>query len=232
MAFSQIATSVSILSSGLKGYNAISLTNFVASAQSLIASGSAVEVANAFFLADANITPNASSWTAVTTANTAYITLTPSGSSGSQILTAMYSETVPIWSDSKQGFYQSAGSLVRYIGSVNKTGTSSYEWAVIFPTKQGELIYKTIDIGSWDMDTDSTKTIVHRQDWTKIRTLDAMIINDAESTYYQLVGDTRGSNRAQANTLTLSRGSSGTFDTTNFNDTAINRGYVIVGYTL
>ncbi len=142
MSFSQIATSVSILSSGLKSYQAISLTNFVTSAASLIASGSAIEIANAFFLADSNITPNATSWTLVGTGNTAYIILTPSGSAGSQVLSAAYTATAPVWSLSKGAWYGSAASLTRYVAGVTKTSPTQYDDAFILPGVQERTVDK------------------------------------------------------------------------------------------
>ncbi len=153
MSFSQISTSVSIISSGLKGYQAISLTQFVTSAQSLIASGSAIEIANAFFLANGNITPNASSWTAVTTANTAYISLLPAGSAGVQTLSAWYSDTAPTWVTSKAGWYASAGSLTRYVGGVTKTSPTQYDDAFILPAFQERSYDKITIVDTATIDT-------------------------------------------------------------------------------
>ena len=128
MPFSQIPTAVTILNSGLIGYCGVSLTNYSTSALSAIASGSAIEIAGAFFKADADITINATSWTAITTATTAYVTLTPSGTAGSQILTAEYSATAPTWSTSKQGWYASAASSVRYVAQVYKVSSTQQSY--------------------------------------------------------------------------------------------------------
>jgi hypothetical protein len=125
MAFSQISTSVTIINSGLKGYIGLSLTNFTSTAVSAIASGSAVEIAGAFFLADADITINASSWTAITTATTCYLALTPSGTAGSQTLAAAWTATAPVWSTSKQGWYATAASSVRVVASAYKDGPTT-----------------------------------------------------------------------------------------------------------
>lgn len=122
---SQISTSVTIINSGLKGFIALSLTNFTSTAVSAIASGSAVEVAGAFFLADGDITINASSWTAITTASTAYLALTPSGSAGSQTIAAAWTATAPVWSTSKQGWYATAASSVRVVASAYKDGPTT-----------------------------------------------------------------------------------------------------------
>lgn len=130
MAGSQIATSVSILNS-LLGFQAMSLTNFDTSVESVIAAGSKVEIGSAFFTFSSDDTPQATTWTAITTANTAYITLTPSGTAGSQIVTSKYSDTAPVWSDSKQGWYLTAGSVIRYIGGVTKTSATQYDDAFV-----------------------------------------------------------------------------------------------------
>ncbi len=121
----QIPTAVTILNS-LLGFQAVSLTDFSASTVSAIAAGSKVEVAGAFFSFDSDETINASSWTAIATASDVYIVLTPSGTAGSQIITAAYTTTAPTWSTSKQGWYASAASVSRYIGGMYKNGTASY----------------------------------------------------------------------------------------------------------
>ena len=125
MAFTQISTSVTIINSGLIGYCGISLTEFTTSAVSLIASGSGVEISGAFFKADTDITPNASSWTAVTTATTAYLQLTPSGTAGTQILSASWLTSGTVWSTSKQGWYASAASISRVVASAYKVGPTT-----------------------------------------------------------------------------------------------------------
>ena len=191
MAFDQIATSVTIISTGLKGYQASSFTNFTTSAQSLIASGSAVEIANACFLADANVTPNASSWTAITTANTAYITLTPSGTAGSQILSARYTDTAPVWSTRKQGWYTSAASTIRHIGGVTKTSATQYNDAFILGDAQG-LIIKQLRLGAWDMNANVYVDIPHGiSDISTIRNVNVIMYTD-DGSIFPIPGDSTG----------------------------------------
>lgn len=139
MAFSQIATSVTILNSGLIGYCGVSLTNFATSGLSAIAAGSSVEIAGAFFKADADVTINASSWTAITTATTAYLHLTPSGTAGSQIISAEWSATEPVWNTSKQGWYASAGSLVRVVAGAYKDGPTSQSAKIFLGLNQNQF---------------------------------------------------------------------------------------------
>ncbi len=130
MSGTQIATSVTIIDS-LFGFQAISLTNMTTSAQSLIAAGSKVEIAGSYFTFGSNETPNATSYTTVTTGNTAYISLLPAGTAGSQTVTAEYAETAPTWSTSKQGWYASAASTTRYIAGVTKTSETQFDDAFI-----------------------------------------------------------------------------------------------------
>ncbi len=131
----QISTSVSIINS-LLGFQAISLTNFTTSALSNIAAGSKCEIGSAFFNFSSECTPNASSWTAITTATTAYLALTPSGTAGSQIVSASWTATVPVWSTSKQGYYASAASAVRVVGSVYKNSATQQSNKKIFQQDQ------------------------------------------------------------------------------------------------
>jgi hypothetical protein len=126
MAGTQITTSVTIINS-LLGFQAITLTNLDGSAATVIAAGSKIEIASGFFTFASNETPQTSTWTAITTGNTAYITLTPSGTAGSQSITAKWSDTVPEWSSTKQGWYLTTGSVIRYIGGCYKNGGTSYQ---------------------------------------------------------------------------------------------------------
>jgi hypothetical protein len=131
----QIPTSVTRLESML-GYQAVSLTNFDSSALSAIAAGSKVEIAGAFFTFTVDEAIEASTWTAITTGNTAYIALIPAGVAGSQTVTAEYTATAPVWSTSKQGWYASAGSSTRVVGSVYKAEATAQYGQQIFDNPQ------------------------------------------------------------------------------------------------
>ena len=158
MAGNQLVTSVTILNS-LKGFQAISLTEYDTSAAAAIASGSVVEIAGAYFTFAGDETINASSWTSVTTGTTAYIELTPAGTAGSQVVTAAYSSTAPIWRDDLQGWYASAASNSRAIGSVYKAEATNYARKYIIDSLQqdygrnyrwrGEIERITSGSGNW-----------------------------------------------------------------------------------
>lgn len=135
----QIVTSVSIISS-LLGFQAISLTDFSTSALSSIAAGSKVEIAGAFFTFNTDCVPNATSWTSILDARTAYLALTPSGTAGSQIVSASWLDQspAPVWSDSKQGWYASAASNIRIIASAWHTSDTQQDKKVILSNKKNE----------------------------------------------------------------------------------------------
>ena len=134
MSASQLSSGLTIINA-LKGFAAVSLTEFETSAETAIASGSVVEVSGAFFQWDADETP--SGWSSISTASTAYIAVTPFGAAGSQTLSAAYTSTAPTWRDDNQGWYASAGSNTRYVGGVYKNGTSSYVGKYTFTIRPG-----------------------------------------------------------------------------------------------
>lgn len=122
----QIQTSVTIINS-LLGFQALSYTAHNTSAACAIAAGSKVEIAGAFFNFPIDETVNSTSWNSITTATTAFIALTPSGTAGSQTVSVSYVSTTPVWSTSKQGWYLSAGSNVRIVGSCYKTSSTQFD---------------------------------------------------------------------------------------------------------
>lgn len=145
MAGSQISTSVSIIDS-LSGFMALSLTEYNTSAAAAIAAGSKVEIAGAFFQFPADETPTG--WTAISTGTTAYIALTASGTAGSQVVNAGYVSTAPTWRDDLQGWYASAASSVRVIGSVYKAEATSYYPKYILAKQQQTKFIDKMDIAS------------------------------------------------------------------------------------
>jgi hypothetical protein len=135
MAGAQIPTSVTILNS-LHGYMALSLKNYATSAAGSIAAGSIVEIAGAFFTFAGDEAIEASTWTSIVTGQTAYINLAASGTAGSQIVSATYTNVAPTWRDDLQGWYASAASSVRVIGSVYKAEATNYSKKYLYSSMQ------------------------------------------------------------------------------------------------
>ena len=177
MSTQQIATSVTAMVAQRLGYQALSLSEMQTSAITVIKSGSKVEIAGALFSFTGDESINASSWTAIATGATASITLTPSGSAGSQILSANWTPDQPVWSESKQAFYLSAGSVIRFVGGCVKGGVSSYRRKFVITPYQRETnptdgvfidygIKRVIVLGSGvDMDAAIVFSSEARQDW-------------------------------------------------------------------
>ena len=204
MAITQIPTSVTIISSGLKGYLAVSLTNWATSGLSAIAAGSALEIGNAFFITGAETAINATSWSNITTATTAYIELTPAGSAGAQTATAAWNSTAPTWSESKQGWYHSSGSVIRTIASAYKVSPTSQTKKLLYRRRETAIreygngtvesydsglgawvATKIIPIGDWDMDSNASLDVAHGCT-TKIRAVKVTIRDDADANHYAL----------------------------------------------
>jgi hypothetical protein len=238
MAINQITTSVSVLNSGLSGFLGVSLTNYETSGLSAIAAGSCVEIGGTFFLCTVEETINASSWTAITTAATAYLALTPSGTAGSQILTASWLNYAPVWSESKQGWYASAGSITRVIGSAYKVSATQQDMKYLyaFGRFRETLWTKKVNIGLWNMNTvasvDVTLGVVN------VFAYQVFIFNDQQTIYYPLAIDTNIAKGgwcyltvAGGNVLHLERVAGQYFGSgSDFNDPTVNRGYVWVQY--
>jgi len=239
MPFDQIATGISIISSGLKGYQAISLSDLTATTLSTIASGSAVEVCNSFFRASEAISVNASSWTAIGTSTTAFLALTPSGTAGSQVLSAAWQADEPVWDTSKCGYYASAASTARVVALAYKEGPSSYRNKTLLPNRQGESIKITIPIGDWNMDSTQTVYINHGLDYTKITSFGAVVIDDTALAYYKIefhgtdnAGHIHGAVINGSIQTSVTRLPGGYFDSASFDSTGYNRGFIKLEYDI
>jgi hypothetical protein len=235
MAINQISTSVSILNTGLSGFLGVSLTNYETSTLSAIAAGSCFEIGGAFFLCQSETAINTSSWTAITTATTAYLALTPSGTAGSQLVTPSWTATPPVWSESKQGWYASAASIVRVIGSAYKISNTQQETKTLYIKGRDRIFQLKINIGPWNMDAnDYPDSTFLNVDFTKIFSAQAWILNDALNSCLPLVMAASGGNTGiigiYPTYFIVQRFIGSIFDSTNYNDAVMNRGYVIVTY--
>lgn len=104
--------------------------------------------------------------------------------------------------------------------------------------KMRRIVY---EIGSWDMDADASKIVSTDVVFSKVRGISFMIINDAGDQLYPngvtqiaftpaLNAAVGGSDVGGELSILMSRTASGFFDSTSFNDTGVNRGYVIVEF--
>jgi len=100
-----------------KGMISLSLTNYDATTVPQIASGSWIEAAGSIY----KWTGNDSITGSLTSDAINYVTMVPSGSGASAILTPTWSDSAPTWSDAYQGFYS---GTTRYAGGCYYDGTN------------------------------------------------------------------------------------------------------------
>lgn len=117
------------------------------------------------------------------------------------------------------------------------------DWANSTTVRGSGMFWETEDIGDWDMDTSSTSSFITFTgvDFKKVRLVTAVIRNDADTIYYAIDKETDSSggrsvsvNQILDNSgdtrISLARADSGFFDSTNFNSTSYNRGWVTIMY--
>ncbi len=116
---------------------------------------------------------------------------------------------------------------------------------IITPKRLGEvtggLLTKVLNIGTWDMDSSSSVTVVHGVTMTKIRSIDVVIYNDALSrmdeldAYDVLDGMVSGLVYVGSTNVSLWRRGAGMFDATAYATTptidgTVTRGFVVIQY--
>jgi len=99
----------------------------------------------------------------------------------------------------------------------------------------GGLNTKVIDIGDWDMDADTFAQVAHGLTLSKIRSISALIRRDDDLFRYDFMAfNSSGTGahyiNASSTNVSLFRHTSGTFDSTNYNATAFNRGWITIQY--
>ena len=88
-----------------------------------------------------------------------------------------------------------------------------------------------INIGDWDMKTTIVKTVAHSLTYSKIMTVDAFIKNDLDTTRYSIKGENLGAIGWNSTNIIISRTTSGWFDSTDYDSTSFNRGWIIIQST-
>jgi hypothetical protein len=136
-----------------KGKLGISLTNYTNGSLPAIASGSWAEVAGSIY-----------KWTteeaisgSPTDAYHNYISLVPSGSGDTAIVTATWTTTAPSWSDAYQGWYSGTS---RYIGHCFYTGSEYLEKSVIADGPQ-----RALQLWPWKYERTVKKTRLLEEDF-------------------------------------------------------------------
>lgn len=107
-------------------------------------------------------------------------------------------------------------------------------------TEQGEtkIKMKVIEIGDWDLDTDMTVTVTHGLTLSSIRSVSVTIRNDADDTYYTFPAGLNNSGdylevggfEIDGTNVKISRTSSPVLDSTDYDSTSYNRGWITITY--
>lgn len=107
-----------------------------------------------------------------------------------------------------------------------------------FEGSTDEYKMKVVEIGDWNMDTTLGVNIAHSlsaTEWKTVRQIDVIIRNDADGQYFKieypnsgnLDGAVAGINSTN---ISLERTTSGFFDSTSFDSTSYNRGFITFWY--
>ena len=110
--------------------------------------------------------------------------------------------------------------------------------AVVMAVTDGSNTIKTkvINIGDWNMDTTSTVSVAHGLTYAKIRAINISIRNDADNATYQLnhledVPVTGWTTQSwNATNIILTRTANAFFDSSDFDATSFNRGWITITY--
>jgi len=95
----------------------------------------------------------------------------------------------------------------------------------------GGLRRTVVEIGSWNMDADQDKIISTDVAFSKVRTISFIIIGDNGSLVIEAGGIlSSGTDSSGDLEVQMTRGTGTIYDSAGFDDTSINRGYLIIEY--
>jgi hypothetical protein len=94
------------------------------------------------------------------------------------------------------------------------------------------IVYRKVyNIGAWDMDATGGVDVPHDltlDEVLRVVNVNVMIINDAQTNIRPLFTDGNGGTAIFASLVNITRRMSGVFDSTNYDDATINRGYIYI----
>ena len=244
MALTLRVTDIEQLQAQRIGYMAVSLTEYDSDLEPEIAEGSVLEIGGAVYeaAADEPIT----GWGGIGNSNDVYI-LIDAGTLG-----AVFTLVAPTWSTTKQGWYD---GLDRYVAKLYKDAGGDYTLKRIMAEAQqtptdaaipkivsdvaGVLLRcKVIETGDWNMDTLATLSVDHGLDYTKIRAIRVLVRDDSgylrpdgiASALDTSIGPQVFIYTVSATAIGIHRVTGSSFDSTSYDSTAYNRGWVTIWY--
>ena len=98
------------------------------------------------------------------------------------------------------------------------------------------VLTKIIDIGDWDMPTDLSISVTHGLTFANIRSVQALIRNDADTLHYDFASTNSSSQtglnfiRVETQIVKITQATSSLFNSTDFDATSYNRGWITIQY--
>ena len=220
------AMMLNVINKSYKGKADITLSAYNTTAAPDVKVGSVFEDNGAIFIVDtADITPTG--YAGITNSTTFYLYYDESGS------VFIYSNTAPSWSDVLQGWYN--GNDRAFFSMFKDSGGTLYQ-SKIKMSINGDISTRTkiIQIGDWNMVATNEINIAHGLAHSTIRHLSVMIRHSSGSHYEfgtdSLGGSTNDRLFAGTTNITISRATGGVFDTSSYEATSYNRGWIIIQY--
>lgn len=232
---SQVTVGIDQVEGQRLGYSGISLTEFATTTEPEIAAGSKVEVGGSLFTfaLDEEIT----GFGGISNSSDIWVKIVPAGAA----VTVEFTETPPAWSDSKQGWYSSND---RHVAWMRKDTGGNAIYKNILPQEQRKelIIEETIDIGTWDMDTDASKPVAHQLEQAQnFRGYEVFVRRDSGDYYVDKLttgqdstdGEMQGYvERQMLSSFSLVRLTGGVFDNGNYTTEARTRGWIRFKYKI
>lgn len=124
---------------------------------------------------------------------------------------------------------------IRRIRVIDGTlGSADFDYVDIAFLNSYRLLTKVVDIGDWDMDTNASVSVAHGLTSTTIRAVDVWIREDVGNSMLPLIYNTAGTPSGYFNydgtNVVLNRLGGSVFDSTSYNATSFNRGYITIHY--
>jgi len=224
------------LFSFLIGFQAIQLTNYTGVGKPAIVAGGTVEINGVIYRNSIEVSISGA------TVNTTWydILLTPSGTT---FTASFVARETGVWSDSKQGLYDSDNRVI----ACAYRNTSDADWinknilVVVNRTCKVKM-----EVGDWDMNATQSVTVIHGLEnyFANMRSIKVIIRSDSGGTLHMhdlyqfadaadptlISGGVRDMLPTSSTGIVLRRRTGGAFDGTVFDETSYNRGWVTLEY--
>jgi hypothetical protein len=111
--------------------------------------------------------------------------------------------------------------------------------SLVFRGSADSLTYKIVNIGDWNMDSTVNVSVAHGlANFKNIRSVSVILRDDSDAIYYAFPAYSglggaiiqAGIGQIDSTNIVLSRQNASDFDSTSFNSTGFNRGFITIGY--